>query len=64
MEIKPDDYLAWYSRGNALLESGKLEEAVVSYNKAIEIKPLSTVFTFNSYNALSPQSSFMVFSLW
>ena len=30
---------AWYNRGKALGELGRLEEAIASYDKAVEIKP-------------------------
>lgn len=29
----------WYNRGNALDDLGRLEEAIASYDKALEIKP-------------------------
>jgi tetratricopeptide (TPR) repeat protein len=39
IEIKSDDYLAWFNRGIALGKSGRYEEAIASYDKALEIKP-------------------------
>jgi tetratricopeptide (TPR) repeat protein len=39
VEIKPDHYEAWYSRGNALLNLKRYQEAIQSYDKAIQYKP-------------------------
>ncbi|MBC6455787.1 MAG: tetratricopeptide repeat protein, partial [Hormoscilla sp. SP5CHS1] len=39
VEIKPDDYEAWYNRGIALDELSRYDEALASFDKAIEIKP-------------------------
>ncbi|MFB2938792.1 tetratricopeptide repeat protein [Aerosakkonemataceae cyanobacterium BLCC-F154] len=39
MEFKPDDHEAWHNRGVALVNLGKWEEAIDSYDKAIELKP-------------------------
>ncbi|MHC5775175.1 tetratricopeptide repeat protein [Nostoc sp.] len=40
LKIKPDDdYEAWYNGGNALVNLGKLEEAIASYDQALKIKP-------------------------
>jgi tetratricopeptide (TPR) repeat protein len=36
VEIKPDHYEAWYSRGNALVNLQRYSEAIESYNKAIQ----------------------------
>uniref|UniRef100_UPI0011788002 CHAT domain-containing protein n=1 Tax=Calothrix rhizosoleniae TaxID=888997 RepID=UPI0011788002 len=38
-EIKPDYHEAWYNRGLALGNLGKYEQAIVSWDKALEIKP-------------------------
>ena len=39
VEFKPDKDEAWYNRGYALGELGRLEEAIASYDKATEFKP-------------------------
>ena len=39
MEIKPDLHEAWYNRGVALGNLGRYEEAIASYDRAVEIKP-------------------------
>ena len=39
LELKPDLHEAWYNRGNALYNLGRLEAARSSYDKALEIKP-------------------------
>ena len=39
MKIKPDKHEAWYNRGIALKDLGRLEEAIASCDKALEIKP-------------------------
>jgi tetratricopeptide (TPR) repeat protein len=39
LEIKPDYHVAWYNRGIALHNLGRLEEAIASYNKSLEFKP-------------------------
>ena len=38
IKIKPDDYKAWYKKGNVLNDMGLREEALKAYEKAIEIK--------------------------
>ncbi|MGB5595240.1 MAG: tetratricopeptide repeat protein, partial [Crocosphaera sp.] len=38
-EGNSDDYEAWYNRGIALDDLGRYEEAIASYDKALEIKP-------------------------
>ncbi|MGD0036094.1 MAG: tetratricopeptide repeat protein [Bacteroidota bacterium] len=38
-ENAPNNARAWYSKGKALEELGKLEEAIKSYDKAVEIQP-------------------------
>jgi CHAT domain-containing protein len=37
--LKPDDHDTWHNRGVALGNSGRYEEAIASYDKAIELKP-------------------------
>ena len=39
LEIKPDYHVAWYNRGIALHNLGRLEEAIASYNRSLEFKP-------------------------
>jgi tetratricopeptide (TPR) repeat protein len=39
LKIKPDFHQAWYNRGGALADLGRLEEAVASYDQALKIKP-------------------------
>ncbi|MBC6422898.1 MAG: tetratricopeptide repeat protein, partial [Hormoscilla sp. SP12CHS1] len=39
IKIKPDDYEAWYIRGNALEKLSRYDKAFASYDKAIKIKP-------------------------
>ena len=38
-EIKSDDQKAWYNRGISQSRQGKFDDAVASYDKAIEIRP-------------------------
>lgn len=38
-EIKSGDYNAWYNRGIFLSKLGNYDEAVKSYDRAVEIKP-------------------------
>jgi Flp pilus assembly protein TadD len=39
VEIQPDHAEAWKNLGNALLQEGRVEEAIADYKKAVEIKP-------------------------
>lgn len=39
MDIKPDDQEAWYNRGVTLYDLGLYEEALHSYNQALQIQP-------------------------
>lgn len=39
VELSPNFYQAWYSRGNLLFELGELNDALSSYSRAIEIFP-------------------------
>ena len=39
LELKPDDQEALYSRGIALYDLGRFEEAVACFDKALELKP-------------------------
>jgi len=34
-----DSAMQYFSEGNSLFEAGKIEEAIQSYNKAIELNP-------------------------
>ena len=47
LEIKPDDYQAWYNRGSALDSLGRYEEAIASYDKALKITPYDEVYISN-----------------
>ncbi|RLI82002.1 hypothetical protein DRP04_04950 [Archaeoglobales archaeon] len=39
LKIKTDYAVAWYNKGLALYNLGKLEEAVECYDRALEINP-------------------------
>ncbi|MGB7707931.1 MAG: tetratricopeptide repeat protein, partial [Microcoleus sp.] len=39
LEIKPDYHEAWYNRGVALNNLGRIEKAIASWDKALEFKP-------------------------
>jgi tetratricopeptide (TPR) repeat protein len=39
LKIKPDFHQAWYYRGSALWNLGRLEEAIASYDQALKFKP-------------------------
>jgi tetratricopeptide (TPR) repeat protein len=39
VELSPNFYQAWYGRGNLLFELGEFNDALSSYNRAIEIFP-------------------------
>ena len=39
LKIQPNQYVAWYSKGNALFDLEQYEEAIASYDEAINIKP-------------------------
>ncbi len=39
IQIKPDYHQAWYNRGNALDDLGRIEEEIASYDQAIQFKP-------------------------
>ena len=45
--MKPDDHQAWYTRGLVLNYLGKLEDAIASYDKALEFKPDNNDVWFN-----------------
>jgi tetratricopeptide (TPR) repeat protein len=51
--IKPDQAEAHYNRGNALLEKGRLDNAIAEYREAIRIKPDYAEAHKNLGNALS-----------
>jgi tetratricopeptide (TPR) repeat protein len=46
-ELASNKNKAWYSRGNALFDLGRYEEAISSYDKAIEIDPDSQSIWLN-----------------
>ncbi|XWK91276.1 MAG: tetratricopeptide repeat protein [Phormidium sp.] len=37
--MEPEDSSTWYNRGLALRQLGRLEEAIASYDKALELQP-------------------------
>ncbi|MBE9042128.1 tetratricopeptide repeat protein [Oscillatoriales cyanobacterium LEGE 11467] len=39
IEIKPNYYYAWHSRGNILINLERYEEAIENYDRALEIEP-------------------------
>ncbi|MGK7904415.1 MAG: tetratricopeptide repeat protein [Hormoscilla sp.] len=39
MEFNPDDERIWLNRGIVLRDSGKVEKALISFERAIKIKP-------------------------
>ena len=39
MQFKPDKHEAWYNRGVALINLGRYEEAIASFDRALQIKP-------------------------
>ncbi|MGB3421144.1 MAG: tetratricopeptide repeat protein [Dolichospermum sp.] len=39
INIKPDDYEAWYNKGNAFYDLGNYKEAIIAYDTSINIKP-------------------------
>lgn len=39
ISINPANYLAWRNRGNTLVELRRYDEAIVSYDQALEIRP-------------------------
>jgi tetratricopeptide (TPR) repeat protein len=39
VEIQPNHYEAWYSRGNALVNLKRYQDAIESYDKALQYKP-------------------------
>ena len=52
LEIKPDYYECWQSRGYALQNLNRYEEAIASYDKALEFKPDYYYSWHNRGNAL------------
>lgn len=39
LKVQPNNHLAWYYRGDALLELKRYSEAIASYKRAVEIEP-------------------------
>jgi tetratricopeptide (TPR) repeat protein len=52
LQLKPDNDLALYNRGNALRKLGRYEEAIASYDKALQFKPDNDLALYNRGNAL------------
>jgi tetratricopeptide (TPR) repeat protein len=52
LEFKPDDHKAWYNRGYAMGNLGRVEEAIADYDKALEFKPDDHKAWYNRGNAL------------
>ena len=53
MKLKPDDHAAWNNRGIALYKSGSYEDAIASYDKALQFKPDYHEAWHNRGNALA-----------
>jgi tetratricopeptide (TPR) repeat protein len=56
-KYKPDKYDAWVNRGNAFLALGEYEDAIDSYDKALEYKPDKYDAWVNRGNALFKKDS-------
>ncbi|MBC2698140.1 MAG: tetratricopeptide repeat protein [ANME-2 cluster archaeon] len=52
IEIKPDDFSAWYNKGNTLVNLGRYEDALEAFEKATEIKPDNLRAWINKGNTL------------
>ncbi len=39
LEIYPNDEIGWYSRGIALYSLGRIEEAIISFDKVLKLNP-------------------------
>ncbi|NER32712.1 MAG: tetratricopeptide repeat protein [Oscillatoria sp. SIO1A7] len=52
LEVKPDDLMLWFNRGNFLNKLGRYQEALASFDKALEIKPGMPVLWNNRGAAL------------
>jgi len=50
--IDPENTIAWNNKGIALAKSGKIDEAVICYDKALNIDPDDYVYLNNKGNAL------------
>ena len=55
--MKPDDDLAWNNRGYALGELGRLDEAIASYDKALQLKPDEEIYINNRNEALKEKEN-------
>jgi tetratricopeptide (TPR) repeat protein len=53
LQIKSDDEKIWSNRGIALYKLGRYDEAIDSYNKALQIYPMFE--TFQNLNYLANQ---------
>ncbi len=58
IELDPNFYLGWYSKGAALVDLGKLEDAISCLNKAIEINPKRAASWYMKGIASSRMSKF------
>jgi Tfp pilus assembly protein PilF len=52
LNIKPNDYAAWYGRGQELYSKGLFEDALKSYDKALNINPKSAEAWYGRGNSL------------
>ena len=48
IELKPDDDVTWFNKGNVLYDLDRKEEALKAYQKAIELKP-NNQMAWNAY---------------
>lgn len=54
-ERHPDFHAAWVNFGNALQGAGRLDEAVLAFNKALKIQPKDPIAANNAASALNAQ---------
>ncbi|MGL5192890.1 MAG: tetratricopeptide repeat protein, partial [Chroococcales cyanobacterium] len=50
---QPKDYQEWYKRASVLHDSKRYEEAIASYNQALEIRPHDYWACYERANALA-----------
>ena len=55
--MKPDDHQAWYNRGIALGNLGRLDEAIASFDKALQLKPDEEIYINNRNEALKEKEN-------